>query len=263
MKTFRTLVAAFSLYSRFPTPDLAFTEEDLKRTIVFLPLVGAVIGAIILAVQFLLNSLEYPIPLLARCALILSIPLLSTGGFHLDGFMDVQDARRSYKSKEEKLAIMRDPRVGAFAIIDLLILGTLWTAALATILEASCFSCVAVYAISFFVVRALCALCALRLRHARRDGMLNLETQSASSRDFWILVVEACVGVVAMLLCNATLGCAVIVALAFFTLYYRRMCYRHFDGVTGDTSGYFVVVGEFVALAAAALSQVAIQNLIP
>ena len=51
MKTFRTLVAAFSLYSRFPTPDLAFTEEDLKRTIVFLPLVGAVIGAIILAVH--------------------------------------------------------------------------------------------------------------------------------------------------------------------------------------------------------------------
>ena len=83
--------------------------------------------------------------------------------------------------------------------------------------------------------------------------MLNLETQSASSRDFWILVVEACVGVVAMLLCNATLGCAAIVALAFLRLI-TDACAIGISTESGHVR-YFVVVGEFVALAAAALSR--------
>ena len=42
-----------------------------------------------------------------------------TGGFHIDGFMDTMDAFHSYKPREEKLAILKDSHIGAFAVIML------------------------------------------------------------------------------------------------------------------------------------------------
>lgn len=40
-----------------------------------------------------------------------------TGGIHLDGLLDTADALSSYKTKEEKLEILKDSHAGAFAII--------------------------------------------------------------------------------------------------------------------------------------------------
>ena len=47
----------------------------------------------------------------------MAVPLLVTGGIHLDGFMDTTDARSSYGDMEKKLAILKDSHVGAFAVI--------------------------------------------------------------------------------------------------------------------------------------------------
>ncbi len=45
------------------------------------------------------------------------IPILVTGGIHLDGLLDTVDAKSSYGDRKKKLAILADPHVGAFAII--------------------------------------------------------------------------------------------------------------------------------------------------
>ena len=45
------------------------------------------------------------------------IPIIITGGIHLDGLLDTADALSSYKSMEEKLEILKDSHTGAFAII--------------------------------------------------------------------------------------------------------------------------------------------------
>ena len=47
------------------------------------------------------------------------IPILITGGIHLDGFCDVTDAKSSYASTERKLEIMSDSHVGAFVVMYL------------------------------------------------------------------------------------------------------------------------------------------------
>lgn len=44
--------------------------------------------------------------------------MLVTGGIHLDGFLDTQDAMSSYQERERRLEILKDPRAGAFAIIS-------------------------------------------------------------------------------------------------------------------------------------------------
>lgn len=53
----------------------------------------------------------------AFTAVLILIPVLITGGIHLDGLLDTADALSSYKTKEEKLEILKDSHAGAFAII--------------------------------------------------------------------------------------------------------------------------------------------------
>ena len=57
-----------------------------------------------------------------------AIPLLVTGGFHVDGFMDTTDALSSYREKEERLRILKDPHIGAFAVIGVVIYYLLYAA---------------------------------------------------------------------------------------------------------------------------------------
>ena len=63
------------------------------------------------------------------------IPLVITGGFHVDGFMDTVDAIRSYRSKEEKLEILKDPHIGSFAVIKFVTAGLFAFAGLLIILN--------------------------------------------------------------------------------------------------------------------------------
>ncbi len=50
-----------------------------------------------------------------------AIPLMISGGFHVDGYMDTMDAFHSYQSREKKLEILKDSHIGAFAAIMLVL----------------------------------------------------------------------------------------------------------------------------------------------
>lgn len=48
-----------------------------------------------------------------------AIPLMISGGFHVDGYMDTMDAFHSYQSREKKAGDFKDSHIGAFAAIML------------------------------------------------------------------------------------------------------------------------------------------------
>ena len=116
MKTFlQSFVVAFSMYSKIPMPRIQWTEKNMKYCICFFPLIGVVIG--------LVQNLWYRLAVYAgfgesfRTAVLILLPVVVTGGIHLDGLLDTADALSSYKSQEEKLEILKDSHAGAFAII--------------------------------------------------------------------------------------------------------------------------------------------------
>ena len=45
------------------------------------------------------------------------LPVVVTGGIHLDGFGDTLDALASHAEPERKREILKDPRAGIFAVI--------------------------------------------------------------------------------------------------------------------------------------------------
>ncbi len=80
----------------------------------FFPLIGAVIG--LLEFTAFLGSNALGFHHLGQILPVV-IPILVTGGIHMDGFLDVVDARSSNGDRKKKLEILKDPHTGAFAII--------------------------------------------------------------------------------------------------------------------------------------------------
>ena len=79
------------------------------------PLLGAVLGLLLLAWSALADLLTLTPQLRAAGAVLL--PLAYTGGIHMDGFCDTCDALASHQDRARKLEILKDSRVGAFAVL--------------------------------------------------------------------------------------------------------------------------------------------------
>ena len=112
----KAILIAFSTYSKIPMPHFKWDPKALQYSMCAFPLVGAVIGAGEFAIWYLFGFLLQWSEVFTA-ALLTVFPILITGGIHMDGFLDTVDAKSSYKSKEEKLQILKDPHTGAFAII--------------------------------------------------------------------------------------------------------------------------------------------------
>ena len=109
------LVASFQFLTTIPLPfNLQFTDRVFRRSVVFYPLVGGVIGGVIwLAVQLITPWF----PLYPTAVVMLCIWVWLTGALHLDGLMDTADGILSYRPRAKMLEIMKDSRVGAMGVI--------------------------------------------------------------------------------------------------------------------------------------------------
>ena len=119
MNWVKSLIIAFSMYSKIPMPHLNLEEKDMRYVMGFFPLVGLVLGAC----QFIWYKLSVflGVPNVSRALIFLVLPVIVTGGIHVDGYMDTSDAIHSYGDREKKLSILKDSHIGAFAVIRLLV----------------------------------------------------------------------------------------------------------------------------------------------
>ena len=101
-------------------PRSEWTDENKSYAMCFFPWIGAVIGLLSYGVfrfsKWFDGNGGGNYSLFFVIFLIL-IPVFITGGIHLDGFLDTQDALSSWQTKERRLEILKDSHAGAFAII--------------------------------------------------------------------------------------------------------------------------------------------------
>ena len=106
---------ALQFLTIFPTPfRRQITAESCGQSLTYFPLVGLMLGAILLGLHY---GLTLILPPLVVNALIIIALVILTGAHHLDGLIDTCDGVIAGKSKEERLAIMSDSKVGAFGIV--------------------------------------------------------------------------------------------------------------------------------------------------
>ena len=115
MRLFESLLIALSTYSAVPVPQLDWNEKNMRYAICFFPAVGVLCGAALWLWAVLAQATGMSGVLFAAIAACL--PILVTGGIHMDGYLDTVDALSSHQTCEKKLAIMKDANCGAFAVI--------------------------------------------------------------------------------------------------------------------------------------------------
>lgn len=240
MSVIHSLFSAFLMYSRIPMPQVEWKEENRRYALCFFPLIGCVIGALLLLWFEISRFLSVHSLLFA--AVCTAIPIAVTGGIHLDGFCDVCDAKASCASKERKLEIMSDSRIGAFAAIHLALYLLLQTGVFSQVKDRRLMT---VCALCFVLSRALSGLAAVTFRSAKREGALQQFSRPAHRTV--TVAAEALVlcGCAAAMLCVdsiAAIGALLGAALTF--LYYRIFSYKTFGGITGDLAGYFLQLCE-------------------
>ena len=106
---------AFAMFSKIPMPRADWTKENMKYMFCFFPFIGTVIGILTMAVAWLGLRFGYE-PGFVTVVLVL-IPVLVTGGIHIDGLLDTSDALSSWQERSRRLEILKDSHAGAFAVI--------------------------------------------------------------------------------------------------------------------------------------------------
>lgn len=107
--------AALIFYTRIPAPkSYPYSESDSHRSRKYLPLIGTLVGSTAVA-TFLVCQLFLPLSLSVAISMLCTI--LITGAFHEDGFADSCDGFGGGWEKEDVLTIMKDSRVGTYAIV--------------------------------------------------------------------------------------------------------------------------------------------------
>lgn len=247
MRILEALFVALSTYSAIPVPQFDWNERNMKYSICFFPAVGIFVGAALWLWSILCSALNLSAVLFGAVAVC--IPLLISGGIHMDGYMDTMDALSSHQSRERKLEIMKDPNCGAFAVIYC---GIYLFLQFGLFHELYLHNGVAFYVPAFVLSRALSAFFAVNLPNARKGGMLCAYTQNADRRKATIatlLTAVLCGGV--LLLLSVKTGICILLGSIFCALFYRRLAMKEFGGVTGDTSGFFLQLCELSCLLAA------------
>ena len=248
MRMIRSLVIAFSTYSRVPMPQVEWSEENRKYAMCFFPLVGACVGLAIWLWLWLCGILACGA--LLRGAVAALIPILVTGGIHMDGFMDTTDAMASWQPREKRLEILKDSHVGAFAVMGC----CGYLLAMAALLGEAAPSDGPLLACCFVLSRALSAWAAAFFQSARPDGMLDKFAQASQKRLVCLsggAYLAVCVAIWALWGGLLALICPLAAALCLFV--YRKMAYKYFGGVTGDLAGWFLQVTEICLVASVIL----------
>jgi adenosylcobinamide-GDP ribazoletransferase len=216
-----------------------WTEKRTARSLFVLPWLGILLG--LMFYRFLQLLQYFPISTIVGSILALLLPLVLTGGLHLDGWMDVSDAYFSHQSKEKKLRILSDPHVGSFAILSLIVLLLLRFSAiyeLASLPSLSIWTCVIV----FTLPRIGAAFLLMRDKPAKDTGLAAYFQKGVTKQSIYAFTIMSLFLVATFIVFIDNKF--IILFFACFLWLWLRFYRSQFGGVTGDVIGATIEGGE-------------------
>jgi len=236
-------LVALQFLTRFPVHIAGnISERSIGQSILYYPLVGLLIGAILVGIMMLLNTL-LPTPLLA--ALLITLWVLITGALHLDGLADSADAwLGGHGDKERTLSIMKDPRCGSAAVVILVLILLTKFSAMQAILDSSLWPSLLVIPV---LSRTSLLLLFLTTPYVRKNGLGQLLADHLPRRMSWI--ITGLVSILILIFIDNSLWLLGITAIVFLAL--RGLMMKRLQGFTGDTAGALVEILEVALLTVA------------
>lgn len=233
-----------SMFCTIPCPWHGWDEKARSKMLLCLPFIGLETGLLWWALSLLCRYL----PELMAGAVTAVFPWVITGFMHLDGFMDVTDAVRSWRDQEKRREILKDSHVGAFAVIGCVILSILQFGCCAAFDEAV----PAAMLIFVPVVSRCCAVLAINVLPPMQTSQYADRQKSRIDIIFpAVILIAAFAAGVLLFGCRAAV--LAVEAGAFAIALHRA--YRSLGGMNGDISGYCITLSELAACAALALTR--------
>ncbi|RLJ21258.1 adenosylcobinamide-GDP ribazoletransferase [bacterium endosymbiont of Escarpia laminata] len=235
---------ALQFLTRLPSPHYSeLSEQEIGRSLLHYPLVGLVIGILLLITTWLTAGID---PMLSA-ALLLSLWTLVTGALHLDGLADSADAWiGGAGDRERTLAIMKDPYCGPAAVVILVLVLLIKFAALSVIIQQSDWSYLLLIPL---IARTQLLLLFLTTPYVRKDGLgAALAEHQAEKASFVVYGLTTLLILIGWGWDGITLLFTAIATL----LLLQKMMLSRIDGTTGDTAGALVEICEAALLVAAA-----------
>lgn len=232
---------AISMYSRLPAAQVDWNEDTMKYVMCFFPWIGIVIGALAFGWDKL--AIYLGVGKALRNAVLVLVPIVVTGGIHLDGLLDTSDAMSSWRPMERRLEILKDSHAGAFAIITCCIYFLLAYGVL-DMVEGEL---VLYYAFAFVISRCLSGFSVVTFKKASTKGTVAGFSKNAQTRIIQTTVIVYLVIVFAVLcILNPVFAVAELVGAGLTFLWYYRFAMKNFGGINGDLAGCFLSVCELV-----------------
>lgn len=237
------IAACLGFFTRMPAGWAPHGGRRFAEALWAAPLVGLVVGAAGAAVFAVAHHLG--LPSAAAGMLALAATMLTTGCLHEDGLADVADGFGGGATRERRLEIMRDSRIGTFGAAALFVsVGLRWSA-LASIGAAPgvFWAMIAAHGASRALLPAF-----LRLVPPARPGGLGAGIGAVPSAAVWGALL---IGVLCLLPLGLPCAAAAAALLALWFAFLRGLCERRIGGQTGDVCGTLQQGGEIVVLLAA------------
>ena len=240
----RSLIMAFSTFSQIPVPQVDWKPESMRYMMCFFPLIGVVIGLLLLLWVWICDVAGFQA--LLRGAGIVLIPMAVSGGIHMDGFADTCDALASNAGPERRREILKDPHMGAFAVIGVCMY---FVADLAFAAELDSYAQLLPLIAIPFLSRCLSGIATVAFAPGVGKGMLFEFHNSANRRgELAVLAAMTCAGVIFVMAANPIMGiCMACLGLACLGGL-RVLSENVFMGMSGDLAGFFLQVCELVLL---------------
>ena len=236
---FNALNMAISMFTVIPLPKYIWEEKSAKYMMRVYPLVGLIVGVIWYGVGVVIN--RFNLSLMISTGILLALPFMITGFIHLDGFMDVCDALLSRRPMEEKLKILKDSRVGAFAVISLGLLFIMNFAGIYSALENK-FNLIALILIPI-ISRTIAAYFIISNEPLGESYYGNLFKNGTGKIDKITLGIIF----IATLTCSYFLGNNYIIIpliMGIVGVILLKNCKKELGGINGDVAGYILVLTE-------------------
>ncbi|MQY76250.1 MAG: adenosylcobinamide-GDP ribazoletransferase [Spirochaeta sp.] len=215
------------------------TERDLGRAAAWFPAVGVLLGGLLFLVfrvfSFFLSSLTVN-------AFVLVFWVFLTRGFHLDGLADTADGIGGGANREERLAIMKDSRIGAFGVLVLISLLLLKFTLLGELEGRFYLGALILAAASG---RWMIVLAIFSFPSAKKGGMGQRFKKHCR-------ITEIIIATITVLVCayftQGLWGIAILLGTGAVVMAAAFALANTLGGLTGDTYGALCEIGEVVSL---------------
>ena len=153
----------------------------------------------------------------------------------MDGFMDTMDAVHSYGDRTKKLEILKDPHLGAFAVICAVVYLLLYTGSMYEFCENARGKAMFYPVLFLFSERVFSGLSVVMFPSAKNNGLLSLVLLAVLAFGIWGVQGLEVYGV-----------CLVLQGVLF--AWYDKWSKKNFGGITGDLAGFFLQAEELICL---------------